>query len=289
MNSFEFDISENRNININLECLECGENFSTEIDADFEGVKYPYSKCDTLYCVNCEASYDYTVKINFDYLELVFIDDLKGFISYSTSAISLEEYNQSNLFKSKQFYFSQIDRLKKILSHEINEYITDQALNRLVFSGVITSLETFLNEIFVTIVFERDYTLEKFVSEYEPYRKEQIPLNEIFSKFNGLESRVRDELNYFIYHNMPKLISVFNIFNFKLNECSSIKAISKAIKTRHDFIHRSGLDRDNNFQEVSKEEVLLLISKTTELVEYIDFKIKNKCYLFYSSGDDSPF
>jgi len=149
----------------------------------------------------------------------------------------------------------------------------------LVFSGVITALETYLNEIFISIVFESEYTLEKFVSEYEPYKKEQISLNKIFSKYNSLGARVREDLNYLIYHNIGKLIAVFDIFNFDLQKFPRIKDISIAIQKRHDLVHRSGLDKDNNFQEISKAEVRALISNTSQLVGYIDKKIKERCYL----------
>lgn len=278
MSSFEIDLSTNKGICINLECIYCRRKFSTELDTNFTEVQSPYSNEDRLYCTECEKPYECSIKVNLNKFEIIFKDNLKGSISYSGN-VNQDEYNESTPYQSKQFYHIQIDRLKKILNVEIEQYITDQALNRLVFSGVITALETYLNEIFISIVFESEYTLEKFVSEYEPYKKEQISLNKIFSKYNSLGARVREDLNYLIYHNIGKLIAVFDIFNFDLQKFPRIKDISIAIQKRHDLVHRNGLDKDNNFQEISKAEVRALISNTSQLVGYIDKKIKERCYL----------
>lgn len=159
------------------------------------------------------------------------------------------------------------------------EYIIDQSLNKLVYTGVITSLETYLNEIFTMIVFESKSTLENFVLEYEPYKKEKISFHEIFTKFNSLEMRVRDDLDNFIYHNIPKLIGLFKIFHFELEKFEKIKDLSQHIKMRHNLIHRSGIDKNDNFQVVTKKDVELLIVVTNSFVEYIHDKIEKKCYL----------
>ena len=57
---------------------------------------------------------------------------------------------------------------------------------------------------------------------------------------------------------------------------------------RHNLIHRSGIDKNDNFQEVTKKDVELLIVDTNSFVEYIHDKIEKKCYLpnFYI---DLPF
>jgi hypothetical protein len=104
--------------------------------------------------------------------------------------------------------------LKKLLEIQPEEYSINQSLNRLIFSGVITSLETYLNEIFVQIVFYSDYTFEKFVREHEPYTKERLYIHEIFEKYNSLTDRVRSDLENITYHNITKIVSLFNIYNY---------------------------------------------------------------------------
>jgi hypothetical protein len=279
MSRFEIELSSDKDICVELICLECGSRFSTELDLNFKGKSVPYSNNDVLYCLDCEVPYDYKLKFDENKLEITFEDnDIFGNLKYSEN-VRLEEYKTSSILKSKQFYYIQIERLKKILHINNEEYIIDQSLNKLVYTGVITSLETYLNEIFTMIVFESKSTLENFVLEYEPYKKEKISFHEIFTKFNSLEMRVRDDLDNFIYHNIPKLIGLFKIFHFELEKFEKIKDLSQHIKMRHNLIHRSGIDKNDNFQEVTKKDVELLIVDTNSFVEYIHDKIEKKCYL----------
>ncbi len=207
-------------------------------------------------------------------------NEIFGSLKYSEK-VNWEEYKTLSTYKSKQFYDIQIERLKKILYIENEEFIIDQSLNRLVYTGVITSLETYLNEIFILIVFHSEDTLEKFVCEYEPYQKERFSLHEIFVKYNALKMRVREDLENFIYHNIPKLIRVFNIFNFELDKFEKIKDISIYIQKRHNLIHRSGLNEYDDFMviELNKVEIETLISDVNLFVEYVHKKIEENCFL----------
>jgi len=290
MTTFEIDITTNNNISIEFQCIKCNDISSTVLDAFVQEDILPYSNEDVLYCINCERPYKYTVKIEQNKLEVIFKNKIIGSLKYSDK-VRLEEYEEDSPIKSKRFYYIQIERLKKLLEIKIEEYSIDQSLTRLVFSGVITSLETYLNEVFVQIVFYSDITLKTFVTEFEPYRKERIFLHEIFIKYDSLESRVRDDLESIIYHNISKLISIFNIFNFELEKFDRIKNVAQHIQLRHNFVHRSGLNKDDCFEEVSKEDINLLIDDINLLIEYIHKKYEDKCFLsdFDRIMEDLPF
>lgn len=278
MSTFEINLILYKKISINICCLGCQEEFSTELDTNYSNENLPYFNDETLYCTHCEKPYDYTVKIDFDRLAIVFKQkDIFGKLDYSCE-IEEVEFNETTLSSVHRFYFLEIERLKKLLDIDTENYIVNQSLYRLIFSGVITSLETYLNETFKLVVFHSSHTLEKFIEEYEPYKKEQVSLNEIISKYNQLHNRVNEDLDNIIYHNISKLIRIFNIFNFEINNCSSIKSVAKLVQKRHNLVHRSGLDKFNNFQEVSKNEVLTLIRDVNTFVKYIDNKIEEKCY-----------
>ena len=159
------------------------------------------------------------------------------------------------------------------------------------YSAIITSLETYLNEVFCLVVFHSNITLEKFVNEYEPYKKEKINLNEIFERTNKIKEKVEEDLNNFIYHNIPKLIRIFNIFNFELQKFSQLDTIIMNIHMRHNLVHRSGLNNENNFEEVSKEDIRKVIININLFVDYISKKIESKCFLPEENvkDNDNPF
>ena len=156
MTRFEIELSSDKGICAELICLHCKSRFSTELDLNFKDESLPYSNSDLVYCLDCEVPYEYKIKFDENKLEITFEDDdIVGSLKYSEN-IRLEEYKISSILKSKQFYYIQIERLKKILQINNEEYIIDQSLNKLVYTGVITSLETYLNEIFrLTIFMER--------------------------------------------------------------------------------------------------------------------------------------
>jgi hypothetical protein len=290
MKTFEIEISLEHNICIELCCLNCKSEFSTELDSTNDLENFPHSSSSVLYCQNCEIPYEYDIVFDSNRFQIKFQnDDLIGELKYSDN-IDWDEYKIHSTFKSKQFYNIQIQRLKKILELKSNEYIIDQSLNKLVFTGVVTAFETYLSEVFYLIVFYSDSTLEKFVSEYEPYKKEKISLHEIITKFNSLNNRVQEDLDNIIYHNISKLINIFNIFNFELDKFDKIQNMSRHIQKRHNFVHRSGLEKNETFEEITKENVEILISDANSFVNYINNKIEKKCFLpDYDYDEDYPF
>ena len=288
MKTFEIEISLDHNICIELCCLNCESVFSTELDSTNDLENFPHSASSILYCQDCEIPYEYDIVLDSNRFQIKFQnDDIIGKLKYSDN-VGCDEYKIHSTFKSKQFYNIQIQRLKKILELKSDEYIIEQSLNKLVFTGVVTSFETYLSEVFFLIVFYSDSTLEKFVNEYEPYKKEKISLHEIITKFNSLRIRVQEDLDSIIYHNISKLINIFNIIDFELDKFDKIQNMSRHIQKRHNFVHRSGLEKNDTFEEITKENVEALINDSNSFVDYIHDKIEKKCFLPYYD-QDFPF
>ncbi len=60
---------------------------------------------------------------------------------------------------------------------------------------------------------------------------------------------------------------------------------------RHNLVHQSGLNNENNFEEVSKEDVKKVISNVNLFVDYINKKIESKCFLTEENveNNNNPF
>ncbi|GAA4026864.1 hypothetical protein GCM10022386_07770 [Flavobacterium cheonhonense] len=289
MSKFDIENQRGRNICINMTCLECHEEFTTELDTNYSIENLPFFNDCNLYCIYCNTSFDYTIKIDQNVVEISFKkENIFGNLEYSDTIEPelIDYYADTTPSDSKKYYYLQIKRLEELLNIKTTEYIVKQTLNRLIYSGVITSLETYLNEILLAVTLDSNETLEKFVSNYEPYKKEQFTLSEIYSKHCGLKNRVRNDLNNLLYHNIAKIISIFNIFNFELNKFVKVNSIAKSIQKRHNFIHKSGLDEYNNSTVITENEIMELIQDTNLLIEYIDKKIEYKCY---DDNVDIPF
>jgi hypothetical protein len=287
MSTFEIEILSNIDVCVELNCTECDCKFSVELDLN-PNDEMPYFNNGVLHCEDCEKPYEYNLKFDMNKLQVNFKED--GIIGRlkESEKVNLEEYKVQSTNKSRQFYYTQINRLQKILEIRNNEFIIEQSLNRLVYSGIITSLETYLGEVFSQIVFHSNETFENFISEYELYKKEKLSLNDIIKKYHNLSNRVKEDLDNIIYHNINKIVPIFNIYNFELDKFEKLSSISKHIKKRHNFVHRSGLDENENFEEITKAEINLVIEDINLFVEYIHKKIDSRCYL--SEFDfDLPF
>jgi glycosidase len=289
MSKFNLEISLDKSISIELICNECGNQFSSEIDLHYKGQELSEEWDDFLYCFYCEHPYRYTGSFYNNILTINFHEtELLGRLKYSQK-VEEEEYVGLTPHKSLRFYNLQIERLEKIIKLKTGEHIIDQTLFRLIYSGVITALETYLSETFIQVVFYSTDTLEKFVYNYEPFKKEKISMHEIFQKYNNLELRVRDDIDNFIFHNISKLIKIFNIFDFELNNSPQIKNISKYIQKRHNFVHKSGIVREESLEEISEKEIEELICNVNLFVNYITKKNSEKCFLPYNDDLGLPF
>jgi hypothetical protein len=283
MSTFSIENISKSDICVELTCNKCGNKFSTELDTDFQNQELPVQSEGVLYCLYCENAYEYTILFNNNKLEIIFKnDELFGGLKNSEK-VYLEIDSITSPIISKRFYFLQIERLEKILKLKSGEHIVDQALFRLVYSGIITSLETYLNEILSQIVFYSEGTMEKFISDYEPYKKEKISLNEIIKRQKSINFRIQDDLDNFIYHNIPKLISTFSIYNFELDKYDKIQNIAKYIQKRHNLVHKSGINKDDSLHEIYEPEITSVIKDINLFVEYIDEKINEKCFLLYDN------
>src|SRR5690554_173674 len=174
MSKFSIEMLADKNVSVELNCDECENKFSSEIDSYFKHQKFSEFPDDTLYCHYCEHPYRYSSILDGNYLVLKFKESgLIGRLKFSEK-IEEQESEGLNPNKSFRFYRLQIERLEKIIKLKTGEHIVDQTLFRLIYSGVITALETYLSEIFSHVVFYSPYTLEIFVSNYEPFKKEKI-------------------------------------------------------------------------------------------------------------------
>lgn len=273
MNYLEIDIVDNKSINVSLICVKCGARFNPELDlrSDTEGI---YKKNEVVYCYDCEKPYEFEKIIENQKLKIKFLNkEVSASLNHSDSIDKSEEVRiPYNYKRALRFYRTQIRRLKKLLEIKHDETSIVQTNYRLIFSGVITTLETYMNEVLLFMVLDSDLRLRIFVEKYEPYQKETFRLNQVFKKHDMIYSRVEHDLNKLIYHSLPKMIRIFDIYDFDLAKYEKIKSITKSIKLRHNFVHRSGLDDNDNLIILSEDDVLNLIDNVDSFVLYVNQK-----------------
>ena len=186
------------------------------------------------------------------------------------------ELNRNTIFKTFEENINKIIEVNNKLSEDSSE---DNLVTYLLYANVITSLETYLADIFINTIFQNTLYLKKFVETYPKFKGKEnahkFELCEIFTKYNKIEEIVTDEILGIIYHNLHTIKPMFKD-TFGVQFLEEMKDISKAIQIRHDIVHRNGKTKINKDTKVSsehkigKEEIKKLIAVTTKFVSNID-------------------
>jgi uncharacterized protein (TIGR02646 family) len=182
----------------------------------------------------------------------------------------------------KTVYETFLDNIKMVsevnnkLEYKSNE---DILIAYLLYANVITSLETFLADIFINTIFQNTLYLRKFVETYPKFKGNEnahkFTLSEIYIKYNKIEEIVTDEILGIIYHNLQTIRPMFKD-TFDVEFPKDMRQIFLAIQIRHDIVHRNGKTKINKetkaFTEhaIGKEEIDNLILDTSKFVEEIN-------------------
>ncbi|OCA73961.1 HNH endonuclease family protein [Chryseobacterium arthrosphaerae] len=174
------------------------------------------------------------------------------------------------------------DNINKILevTNKLNEDSSgDNLVAYLLYANVITSLETYLADIFINTIFQNTLYLKKFVETYPKFKgkdnSQKFELSEIFMKYNKIEEIVTDEILGIIYHNLSTVNQMFKD-TFTIKFPSDKATIYKAIEIRHDIVHRNGktkIDKETKAStehNIGKKEIQELITATTKFVSEIN-------------------
>jgi len=139
------------------------------------------------------------------------------------------------------------------------------------FAYIISCMETYFFQAFFGI-------LKKYPNQYNKLAESKYRFNtikiETFSKL-GLDGVVKEELDNFIFHNIPQVKILFKEA-LDINWINDFSDIAKAVKKRHDIVHRCGLSKDSITLEINENDISKLKEKVLRLIEHIDIQIDNK-------------
>ena len=150
-----------------------------------------------------------------------------------------------------------------------------QCMLRLLYVNVITALETYLSDKFISSVKADDKLLRKFVETTPEFEKQNLPLSKVFSAREGIEERVREHLLEVVWHRLDKVQPMFRD-TLGIKFPPDVKELHRAIIIRHDCVHRNGKTKADKDGKGGKEHVLdensvkNLLSEATKLVEWIE-------------------
>ena len=237
----------------------CAESHSDSINSDIV----------QLQCEKCEAEFDVMLGTG--------IYGGEGDISEIDELISYTENipGEDDDYYDKQLYDQTHTDIDKLL--EASAVLTDDVkpmLNKLLYANAITMMETYLGDTLKREVMMNEQTIRKFVETYKPYKKEGLKLSEFFCMRDTLAQHVRRTLNELMYHNLPK---IKQIYKEALNvELGDIGELVKAVKIRHDIVHRNGEDKEGHNHNINEDHVKKLQKEVQKLIEYVNAQLMSQ-------------
>ena len=137
----------------------------------------------------------------------------------------------------------------------------------MVFSHQVTALEAYLGDTLIKEVLADKAARTRLMTEDRELAKEQFSLAQIAAATDDLvETRIIEYLRSIQYHNLEKVDflyrTIFQIPILKLAQDTT--GLLKAVRLRHDCVHRNGFDKDGNELTVFTKQ---FVQDTADLIK----------------------
>jgi hypothetical protein len=170
-----------------------------------------------------------------------------------------------------QQFETNVIKIRKLITTPVNA-TEEQFFRRILYASVITALETYLSDRFIASISNNPKALHTFVETFSPFREESIKLADIFKRHSHMELYVRKILvDRILWHRLDKVSKLFaDTFHVKLPTQDELKELERAIKVRHDLVHRGGKDKDGKEHTITPEDIEKVLTDTDALVSLIE-------------------
>ncbi len=141
-------------------------------------------------------------------------------------------------------------------------------LFRLLYVNVVTALETYLSDAFTNSVIGDRVLLRRFIEITPDFKKRKLPLSDLFIEFDGIDKTAEEFLRELVWHNLARVKPMYrDVLNVNFPDCTPV---FRAIKIRHDLVHRNGKTKDGDRIPIDKGHVLALVRQVEQFVQEID-------------------
>jgi hypothetical protein len=183
----------------------------------------------------------------------------------------LESYLTGN--KSFESFKTSLSHVKVILESRITGDAKQHLLG-LLYVNVITAIETYLSDTFISKVLENKDVLRKFVESNPAFKKQFFCLSDVFKTHNAIESEVKNYLLALMWHNIKKIKPMYKS-TLDVSFPSDLSNIFKAVIKRHDLVHRGGKNKDDEVVIVTDEDLKNLITESESFINSVNEQIDN--------------
>ena len=200
-----------------------------------------------------------------------YCDDENNIIRLSEHlyALNNKDINQYHIL------LNNLHSLQKILSIKILNKRLLQPFYRMIYSAIITSIETYLSDVFIQNIFNDNECLEKFVTTNPDFKEKKYNFSEAINIYANIEKSLKEYLFDILWHNLPKVGKMYKQA-FNVDFPSDYKSILIAINDRHDFVHRCGKTKEGTIKNIAKDQIINLINDSKVFIKHINDQFEKK-------------
>ena len=183
-------------------------------------------------------------------------------------------YESYRISENKEFYSSFLKstlEIEALLDAKLPEQFK-KSLYKLLYTNIITSLETYFSDALINIVMSDKSLVRKVIETTPEFKKRKICVSDLYLAYESIEDEVREYLVGVIYHNLAKVKSMYGAV-LGVEFPADLSDIYSAIVDRHDLVHRNGKNKDGNSLNIGGSEVSELLIKVRKLVEEINLQL----------------
>lgn len=177
----------------------------------------------------------------------------------------------SSITEAYKNFTGAIQEIEKLLESTIAPEV-EYNFYRLLFVNVITALETFLSDAFISKVMGNREYFKVFVKSNPEFQKQKLSLSDVLEAVEAIESTVKTHLLKVVWHNLDRISKMYRT-TLGVKFPDNLGDIYRAILKRHDIVHRNGKNKDGEEILIEKGDVSLLIEKVEQLAQAIDVQL----------------
>lgn len=182
-----------------------------------------------------------------------------------------DEYLFSSIAQTTEHYsafLSAIENIERLIKMRIKDPEKNLLL-KLLYVNVITAVETYLSDVFISSVGNDSKKLRKFIESTPDFKNEKISFSGVYEAVEQAEKKAKAFLMDVVWHHLHRVKPMFKS-TLGVEFPKKSDKLFKAVLVRHDLVHRNGKSKEGSDHEISKEKVKEIISEAKNFAKSIE-------------------